>query len=43
MTQPGALALISAEAVAATGMVVLVVSTRARSSGALVVTVTCTA
>jgi hypothetical protein len=43
MTQPGAFALISAEAAAVTGMVVLVVSTRARSSGAFVVTVTCTA
>jgi hypothetical protein len=43
MMQPGALALISATAVALTGIDVLVVSTLARSSGALVDTVTFTA
>lgn len=43
MMQPGALALISAEAEAATGIVVLVVSTRANRSGTFVVTVTWTA
>jgi hypothetical protein len=40
MMQPGALALISAAAVALTGIDVLVVSTQARSSGALLDTVT---